>query len=220
MVGSYQYLPSVSNFTLGGFLFISGSGVMFTADLMIWWKKRVGLACDAYRGDLEGKFGPEPSDRDPESLLGWLQRAEVGLNYALAAVGSMFYVVGCVLFEPQLHETKVGDVIFIPGSCVLLLSEGWKLYRMGSTTGAESGVRVSFNMSNFNGKGLRAGADLCIWGGSAAFLIASVLFLPIYDRNDESTRRVAGLFIFGSWLFTLSGCTCFYRYFFTDDYPH
>eukprot|EP00601_Ochromonadales_sp_CCMP2298_P006435 CAMPEP_0173196092 /NCGR_PEP_ID=MMETSP1141-20130122/15422_1 /TAXON_ID=483371 /ORGANISM="non described non described, Strain CCMP2298" /LENGTH=246 /DNA_ID=CAMNT_0014120701 /DNA_START=414 /DNA_END=1155 /DNA_ORIENTATION=- len=120
-LGSYQYLPWKDG--QGGSLFVLGSVALFCADLMNWWSNRVGCACDArYRGDLEDKLGMDLDHAD--SPQGQFQRAEAGLNYFLTLCGSLLYVVGCVLFDTR--EVAVGDVIFIPGSVVLMLSGGGK----------------------------------------------------------------------------------------------
>jgi hypothetical protein len=171
-LGSYQYLPWKDG--QGGSLFVLGSVALFCADLMNWWSNRVGCACDArYREDLEEKLG---MDLDPAgSPQGQFQRAEAGLNYFLTLSGSLLYVVGCVLFDTR--EVAVGDVIFIPGSVVLMLSEGWKVKRLGSTC---NGRRTLFDLANLSHKRLRVGADGCIWLGAACFLAGSVLFLPMY----------------------------------------
>lgn len=92
--GSYQYLPSVSNYVLGGWLFTIGSTGFLFADLLEWWtNNRVGCAFDEeYRDDFELKMGKNFDP--PSTLCGKFQRAENGLNFALSAFGSLLYLIG------------------------------------------------------------------------------------------------------------------------------
>jgi hypothetical protein len=223
LYGSYQYLPSVSNYVLGGWLFTIGSVGFLYADLQEWWKNnRVGCAFDEeYRDDFELQMGKNFDP--PSSICGRFQRAENGLNFAFSAFGSLLYLIGSILFIPSLDAMVTGTIVFIPGSAVIFLSQMCKLYRAGCTFPAVGQNRFeerSFDLRNLTGDVPGVGVDLCAGLGGLAYLIGSYLFLPTIAVTQAEILRAALWFLAGGALFTLSGVFIVYRYFCTLNYPH
>ena len=225
LAGSYQYLPSVSNYELGGWLFTIGSVGFLYADLNEWWKNnRVGCAFDDdYRDDFEKQLG---NRFDPSSsFCGKFQRAENGLNFALSAVGSLLYLIGSILFIPELNATVMGTIIFIPGSFIIFLSQMIKLYRAGcvystGTRRVEKFQHRTFQLRHLTEDLPAVGVDLAAGLGGFAYMIGSYLFLPSVAVTDVEITRAAIWFLLGGALFLASGLCLTYRYFCTQNYPH
>lgn len=224
LLGSYQYLPSISNYLLGGWLFTIGSTGFLYADLHEWWKNnRVGCAFDEeFREDFEAQLGPyfDP----PSSICGRFQRAENGLNFALSAFGSLLYLIGSIMFIPDLDMTVLGTIIFIPGSAVIFVSQMIKLYRAGCAQPANDKSNKfqhrSFALSNLSGDLSGVGVDLCAGLGGFAYMVGSYLFLPSMAVTSDEITRAAVWFLFGGAFFTLSGLFIVYRYYFTLNFAH
>ena len=221
LLGSYQYLPSISNYLLGGWLFTIGSTGFLYADLHEWWKNnRIGCAFDeGYEEDFEASVGKHCDSGF--SMYGKYQRAENGMNFAFSAVGSLLYLIGSIMFIPDLDLIVEGTIVFIPGSLVIFLSQMWKLYRAGCAPSGPNEGRVyserRFHLSvlfeDWPAVGVDAGAGL----GGFAYCVGSGLFLP---GSGAAVTTAAGWFIFGGTCFTISGLFIIYRYFFTLNYAH
>lgn len=223
LLGSYQYLPEVSNFVFGGWLFTIGSTGFLYADLNEWWKNnRVGCAFDEeFRDDYEAQFASYYDS--PSSHSGKYQRAENGLNFALSAFGSLLYLIGSIMFIPDLNLMVQGTVIFIPGSAVIFVSQMIKLYRAGCAAPpgkAQQFQNRTFALSNLSQDLSGVGVDLCAGLGGLAYMIGSYLFLPSMAVTPEEVTRAAVWFLCGGALFTLSGLFIIYRYFFTLNFAH
>eukprot|EP00428_Durinskia_dybowskii_P063392 CAMPEP_0170377546 /NCGR_PEP_ID=MMETSP0117_2-20130122/12332_1 /TAXON_ID=400756 /ORGANISM="Durinskia baltica, Strain CSIRO CS-38" /LENGTH=187 /DNA_ID=CAMNT_0010632855 /DNA_START=396 /DNA_END=959 /DNA_ORIENTATION=- len=156
------------------------------------------------------------------SIPRWLRTNEVALNSLLKAVGALSYLIGCILFIPQLGHEVIGDIIFIPGSCIILISEGWEIYRAGCTVRTEDGfifMDQVFRFKNvWTGDLASFWGNVCIWLGAALFLAGSVLFLPAYDVSDYYTDIVALIFVVGSLLFLAAACCQSWTYFYSGKY--
>lgn len=212
-VGSYQYFPSVENFSLGGWLFTIGSAAFLFADIFEWWKNnRVGcFMYDEYENDFE-----RLNDFRFESKTTWkgkVQRATNGLNFFLSAIGSFLYLVGSIMFIPVLKMIVEGSEVFIVGSTIIFVSQSWKIYRTGCVhEGMPLHSKFSLYNTIFND----------IWGfcvdlfaglGGFFYCVGSVLFLPQYDSNDSEETRAAAWFQCGGICFAISGVCMAYRYF-------
>jgi len=219
LLGSYQYMPWVENEVAGGWLFTVGSMCFFCADFQNWWNNnRVGCAFDSeFRDDYEAAVGH--GFLPATTLLGQFQRAENGLNYFMTTVGSLMYFIGCVMFLPRLHAIVAGDIVFIPGSLVLMSAESWKIVRAGCKD-ANNTADKNFKWSNLVASWTSVLSDALLGTGAVLFLIGSIFFLPSNEHDESDLIRAVSIFIAGSVLFTMSGLVLFYRYFFTNNYPH
>jgi hypothetical protein len=224
LVGSFQYLPSVADYVLGGWLFTIGSVGFLYADLNEWWhNNRVGCAFDAeYRNDFEQNVGKYLDP--PSSMSGKYQRAENGINFMFSAIGSLLYLIGSILFIPSLDAIVLGTEVFIPGSLVIFFSQMWKLYRAGCTIptcDAEEFVERGFSLQKLLSDDLPAvGVDLCAGLGGFAYFVGSCLFLPSVAITDTDVIIATVWFLLGGTFFTLSGICLAYRYFCTLNYAH
>mmetsp|Transcript_4353 Transcript_4353/g.5991 ORF Transcript_4353/g.5991 Transcript_4353/m.5991 type:complete len:258 (+) Transcript_4353:18-791(+) len=216
-VGSYQYFPAVSNYDLGAFLFTLGSVGFALADGTEWWtNNRVGCF---YYSDFEDSFERDACTNyaSSDTLFGKYQRAENGLNFFFSLIGSIIYVVGSVLFIPQLNSIVTGIQIFIVGSVVIVLSQSWKLWRIVAVKDGSS-VYIKWKMLLLDSPG--SFVDSFALLGGIFYLIGSVLFLPQYDTSDDATFIAAVWFQVGGLLFFFSGLALGVRFFFTENYPH
>lgn len=220
LIGSCVYLPDLANYELGGWLFTIGSVGFLYADLSEWWKNnKVGCAFDAdYRDDFEAQVG---KDCEPaNTTIGRYQRAENGINFAYSAFGSFLYLVGSILFIPELGAIVVGTIVFIPGSLVIFTSQMWKLYRAGCNPGDGAAVKYSersFVFSNLAHDWSGVQVDLHAGLGGLSYFIGSCMFLP---GSGATVTAAAVLFICGGTFFTISGLFMIYRYYCTTNYPH
>eukprot|EP01040_Poterioochromonas_malhamensis_P006934 gene6934-7481_t len=211
-IGSYQYFPSVSNYELGGWLFTIGSAGFMIADGLEWWKNnRVGCFYYAeYEHSYELVVAPLLAPKD--TFRGQLQRAEVGLNFFMSFTGSTLYLIGSILFIPELDAIVAGTYTFIVGSLVIFFAQAWKLYRAGITNEHDL-TDKSFRLSNYSADIWAFLVDLTAGVGGLAYCVGSVYFLPQYDVSTEITFIAAWWFQAGGFLFFASGVFMFIRYF-------
>jgi hypothetical protein len=116
----------------------------------------------------------------------------------------------------------MGDVLFIPGSVMIMVSQVWKLHRAGCTSAVgdysllQSGQKQNkFAIANLLADLPLLCADVSLGIGAVAFLVGAILFLPQYEISDEVTTWGVYAFLVGSVLFIATGLTTFYRYFCT-----
>ena len=191
------------DYETGGWLFTVGSIGFLFADVFEWSRNnRVGCIDSAEeRVEWEHKNSGYMTD-GRRSLLklscgeSWM-RAENGVNFAYSALGSLLYLIGSVMFIPELDSIVLGTWVFIFGSAIIFTSQAWKIYRCESFSDDVTAVNVD------------AFAGL----GGLAYLVGSTQFLPAYDLNDADTNAAAAWFTLGGSAFTLSGLAIVYRYF-------
>ena len=144
-MGSIYYLPDMYDEISGAVLFLIGSTAFIFADVFELFKNN-HVGCWDYKPyekcyeDKVGKYTQYPAD----TCLGSYSRAENGINFALSATGLFFYLVGSVLFFPQLNILD-GTIVFIFASLIIELSQSWKLYRTAYNIEDQL-----FNLSNFS----------------------------------------------------------------------
>mmetsp|Transcript_14804 Transcript_14804/g.20334 ORF Transcript_14804/g.20334 Transcript_14804/m.20334 type:complete len:258 (+) Transcript_14804:43-816(+) len=216
-VGSYQYFPAVSNYDLGAFLYTLGSVGFALADGTEWWtNNRVGCF---YYSDFEDSFERDACTNyaSSDTLFGKYQRAENGLNFFFSLLGSTLYLIGSVLYIPQLNSIIAGTQIFIIGSAIIFFSQAWKLWRVVSVKeGSAVHIKWKMLLHDLPGSFVDTFAGL----GGFFYFIGSVLFLPQYDTSDDATFIAAVWFQMGGLFFFFSGLALAVRYFFTENYPH
>jgi hypothetical protein len=221
LIGSCVYLPCCSDYVLGGWMFTIGSAGFLYADCNEWWKNnRVGCAYYAeVKEDFEEAVGKHCEDE--ATAYGRYQRAENGINFMYSAFGSFLYLIGSILFIPDVGAIVAGTIVFIPGSLVIFTSQMWKLYRAGcATPPGEQPKRYAertFSAQCMLEDWPAFGIDLFAGMGGFAYFIGSCLFLP--GAGAAVTTAVAW-FIVGGTSFTLSGLFMIYRYYCTQNYVH
>ena len=205
-LGSTQYYPSRSHHFRGSILFNMGCVAYFFGDFSEFWM----------HNNLELSFFLKEGESDlsldipniPLTYLEWFRLHEMALNTLLTAVGSLSYLIGCILFIPELEKETIGDILFIPGSAVIMISESWKIYRSGCTIINENGEYSTDGEFSFShiwyGDYIGFYEDITILIGATIFLIGSVLFLPVYDQDDYDTDIAAITFVIGSLFFIFS----------------
>ena len=222
LLGSLCYLPWMTDYELGGWLFTIGSIGFLFADLLEWYtNNRVGcLDSPLLRAEFEEKMGIYMDPK--ETVLGSYQRVENGMNFFYSAIGSFLYLVGSICFIPETDAIVLGTELFIAGSFVIFTSQSWKIYRQGCTNptvivdGKNSGnsrLDKSFSFSNYSYDLPALSVDAGAGMGGFFYLVGSVYFLPEYDLTDQDTILAAALFTVGGSAFTLSAFAILYRYF-------
>ena len=186
-MGSIQYFPSVSNYSLGGWLFTIGSTGFLIADLWEWWYFRIGCAFD------EEYYYP---DRNKP----FFERCEVGLNFFFSAIGSALYLIGSIDFIPSLNAIVSGTWIFIYGSSVIFLSQSWKVVRTLRTNPSDEWDK-SFRLSNAAADLPAFGVDICAGLGGLAYCIGSIMFLPSANTSDSAEFNASAVFVCGGSFF-------------------
>ncbi len=214
-LGSICYFPDLLDETSGAVLFTVGSLAFVFADAFELFKNN-HVGCWNYKQyeksyeDKVGKYIHYPAD----TCLGGYFRAENGINFALSVTGSFFYLVGSILFFPQL-DILDGTIVFIFASLIVVLSQSWKLYRAAYNIEDQT-----FNLMNFSRDLPAVGIDTGAGLGGLFYAIGSIYFLPAYDISNAVETTAAIWFILGGLAFTASGGFMMYRYFFTRNYPH
>lgn len=202
--GSYQFFPSVDRPTLGAWLFIIGSVGFVYGDGMEWWhNNRVGCFLDrAYQVSYEKQLNGEYEPRD--TWRGYIQRASNGTNYFLSVSASFIYLIGSIAFIPSMNMTFSGTVLFTIGSLAVVVSQFWKLWRIGVDSRRRPNAYCSCIWSkfatHFNSVIMKANTLL----GGLAYLIGSIYFFPQIDTNDSITTIAAFWFMLGSAFYVVA----------------
>jgi len=218
-IGSAMYFPAIADYVSGGWLFTIGSAGFAFADLYEWWmNNRVG--CFNYeRYNVHYEKAVRPYFDSPDTVKGQYQRAENGMNFFFSFIGSTLYLIGSILFIPATNSIVMGTYVFIFGSLVIFLSQSWKVYRAGCFN-EDTPSNRNFQLTNLSHDVPAFLVDSTAGLGGLAYCVGSILFLPQYDVNDTVTWAAALWFELGGILFFLSGVAMFYRYFYTELYPH
>jgi len=136
LLGSMCYLPKISAYLTGGWLFTIGSAAFTFTDIFEWLKNNhVGCAFDArysqsYQDHCEKLGFPAKASVEYGSWYWAWTRAAPGINFFVSVIGSTLYLIGSVLFIPP-STIVTGTWVFIYGSAFIYCSQGWKLYRSG-----------------------------------------------------------------------------------------
>ena len=226
LLGSAQYFPSKQKEARGSAMFVLGASCFFIADSMdLYLSYSTAVVDREIKGSSSNKdFHRNSQDFSLLSILTLPLVCEEVMNAFMGTIGSLCYLLGCILFIPELLQQVTGDVLFIPGSIVLIISQGWKVLRAGRTPPSQdnevtistplNSTRTRFSVSN-----MCAGdipllcADMSLGLGAVAFLIGSIMFLPQYDTSDSITTGAVYAFLAGSVLFISTGLCVFYKYF-------
>lgn len=219
IIGSLAYLPPITNYSVGAWAFTIGSAGFLHADIFEWWKNnRVGCFMDEkQRRNFEVVVGQYMEPRS--TFMGSYQRAENGINFFFSAVGSTLYFIGSVLLIPSFNDSVQGTEVYIYGSAVIVLSQSWKLYRSGCSN-PQNPMDKRFSMNNWSADWPAFYVDTYAGLGGFAYFVGSIYFLPSIDVSNAITWIGAIWFNIGGVFFTLSGIYMYYRYFYTQNYPH
>ena len=248
LLGTTQYYPTIDRARRGAILFIIGGACFFISDSMdVFASCHISrMLTQAQQQITEEKMSSFPSDYTQiestsncsESVLG----GEESLNSILATVGSILYFLGCILFLPELKMVMYGDILFIPGSIIIITAQVWRVYRAGTTSFESSSSSSSRNRSRSNSSDSNSSSrriricdgedrtpfsisnlmrsersvlisDISLGIGAIAFLVGTVLFLPAFDTSNAVTGDAVYAFLLGSILFTNTGLCLFYKYF-------
>ena len=141
-----------------------------------------------------------------DSLHGQWRRAVPGINMTASVIGSICYLVGSVLFLPDLEDyLNIGEGVFITGSAIIFFSQIWKVIRIGYTNISDRQdrrFRITNLMHNFVVFVADAATDL----GGLFYFIGTILFLPKFITTNFGLNRAAGLFITGGTFFYYWWC--------------
>ncbi|CAF1226904.1 unnamed protein product [Didymodactylos carnosus] len=219
--GSCMYFPTAihnPNFrslNVGGWLFTTGSFFFLLADLQEWYYYRIGCCFDKkYRSTYE-TVNADLFQHPKNSIRGVYERAVIGINFFMSACGSALYLAGSILFiEVFSKYLVVGEWLFIIGSAVIYISQGWKLYRSGCTN-INNRHDQKFTISNLLNDKPALGVDFFAGAGGIFYFIGTILFLPQFNKTDSDEGLSAIIFVIGGTCFTLSGLFLQYRHYFT-----
>jgi hypothetical protein len=215
--GSCMYFAKVIEkdwaLNTGAALFIVGSFFFLLADLQEWWYYRIGCVFDwKYREPYEVDHA-EVFQHPRNTRIGRFKRAEIGLNCFASIIGSALYLAGSILFLPDLSYVLIaGEALFISGSAVIYLSQGWKVYRLACTNEIDRSDR-QFRLNNLLNDMQAVVIDISAGLGGFFYFIGTILFLPQFTTTDFGLNRAAGLFLCGGFFFTIAGVVLQYRYY-------
>lgn len=203
LIGSTEYLPTLSGYLIGGWMFTIGSACFLAADLFEWWKNnRIGCCFDdGYEESFE-QYNAKVFTQPKNTPEGRWQRAENGYNFALSALGSFLYLVGSVMFIPELNTMVPATWVFIFGSIVISVSQTWKLVRS----------RQQWTVDPW-----ASGVDAFAGLGGLSYFAGSIYFLPQIDISTGMTWAAARWFVAGGCFYAFSGVCMCYRYFCTEQ---
>lgn len=218
LLGSLQYMPTVENLKLGGWLFTVGSAGFVYADVNEWWRNsRVGCCWDedyfrSFESTQHHMFSVPGG-----SWLGDFQRAERGLNVALSVCGSILYFLGSLLFLPVEDALVSGLWVFVWGGMLVMVAQTWKVIRLLRAGGCSTSLGSAGGGTGFWGRSDWPAVATDSFGGIGAFcyLVGSVYLLPEFDISRHFTWIASYWFVAGGLSYVLSASTQYYRYFCT-----
>jgi len=220
ILGSCMYFDQITKdhpmaLHAGGWLFTIGSFFFLLADLQEWWYYRIGCCFDKqYRDAFEATDG-DLFKYSRFTMLGRLERAEVGINFFMSACGSALYLAGSILFIPAFEKyVVVGEWLFIIGSAVIYSSQAWKVYRSACTNATDRHDH-RFRVANVLNDKPALGVDGFAGIGGVFYFFGTIFFLPRFNVGAFGANRSATLFVFGGTCFTLSGLFLQYRHYCT-----
>ena len=198
------------SFTVGGVLFIVGTGLLFLPPGYVNAPFQSALlyvigSCGFLTVDVMEFFT--------------FHECPLRGNILLSAVGSSLYVVGSAGFFPSVYaETTVYGIFgFILGSVVIGLSQTWKTIRLagedvavlGDSTKRVYSVRTLLSSKDvFTAAGVEASAGIGAW----SFFVGTLL-LSIHEDSTGWYRIVLCIWTFGSIAFTLGAAFLIFRHF-------
>jgi hypothetical protein len=129
----------------------------------------------------------------PDTPWGGSLRVEQGFNLLTALFGNFLYLAGSILFIPSYPaEHRVGTIIFIVGSVALMVAQGWKVLSYAKP--ADFHIELGFGL------------------GATAYLIGSVLFLPVLCKSAHDIEIAARTYVVGSVCFLYGSLAVAYGY--------
>jgi NADH:ubiquinone oxidoreductase subunit 2 (subunit N) len=131
----------------------------------------------------------------------------VGLNFLTSAIGSLLYLLGSIYFIPATNNIELGEILFIAGSAVIVLSQAWKCFRTCVTPPER---RVS---DNINSDLMGFLVDVFAGLGGLLYLIGTVIFMKSKTIEDREYLAAVILFTLGGLAFLASGLFMQKRYF-------
>ena len=231
-LGSAQYYPSKNKELRGSAMFVLGSCCFFSAEWIDIYVAFTHAAAENLEltklSDNKAVSNIESGVKDSteQSLTRSPFMSDEILNLFLAVLGSLNYLLGCILFIPLLEVMTIGDYLFISGSVVIMISQSWKVWRAGCrapTPAQDSSTETTPSHSNktaFSLSNILAGnipmtiGALSMGVGALTFLIGSILMLPQYETSVLITDIAVDFFLIGSALFANTGfCICYNHFF-------
>jgi len=201
----------------GAWLFIIGSVCFLVADLQDWLYYRISLFFARKSRQTNSAVRDNTHVRkEQNSFFNRCRQVRIELNYLTSITGSVLYVIGSIFFLPKYSDSViVGDALFIAGSAVIYLSEGWKIHRLACTNVLDSND-TRFRYRNIISNLQAIFISIFAGFGGVFYFIGTILFLPQYNTTDFSENRSGGLFLCGGVSFSLAGLLLQYRYYCTN----
>ena len=196
LVESVYYIPTILSENKGAALFTYGSIWFVFGDFHDWYQHRIGCAFDSAedRALLE-KAGGGLFKHEPRTLAGIYERGGAGFVQFICVLGSVGYLVGSVLFFPELGHLILGAWVFIFASLVIVAAQTAKLLR-----GCPDPPAYFIEAST--------------WLGAAGYFIGSVyLWDNIAKGGIMPAFLAADWFILGSVFYCLMWAGVTYRHF-------
>lgn len=220
LTGSCMYFAKIIikvwALNIGAVLFIVGSFFFLLADIQEWWHHRIGCIFDwKYRERYEEQ-NAKIFRQSRNTILERLKRAEDGLNCFTSIIGSALYLTASILFLPDFsHELTVSEALFMAGSTVIYISQGWKVYRIGCTNKNDLSD-TPFRLKNLLNDIQLVIINISVGLGALFYFISTILFLPKFTTTDFGINRAAGLFVCGGFFFAVAGIFLQYYYYCTS----
>jgi hypothetical protein len=205
VLGSACYYPfiasEINGYVVGGWLFTIGSANFLIADFTEWRHFRRGCLIK----------DPNVSTTN-ETCFAKFKRAELGLNFFLSFFCSFLYLVGSVCFIPDFDLLLQGELLFIIGSVLIVITQFWKCFRTAKSNPYDDNdtrfrwVNIYDDFAGFN-------VDLWAAFGGLTYAVGTYLFA--IGVTDKELTIASHVFVLGGSCFTISACFLQYRYFCT-----
>ncbi|CAF5035924.1 unnamed protein product [Rotaria sp. Silwood1] len=207
------YGPYPKALVAGGWLFTIGSLFFLLADLQEWAHYLHSYwFCWFHREEYEIS-NSDVFRHTRSSPLGLWERSEVGINVFASVCGSICYLIGSIFFIPALSNYLIaGDWLFIVGSALIFLSQGWKVFRL-SRMNPDDKTDHKFRFANILRDAPTFFADTFTGFGGVFYFVGTILFLPRFNLSDFDENRASILFVVGGCCFTLGGFFLQYIYY-------
>jgi len=132
----------------------------------------------------------------------------IATNVCISLMGSLCYVWGSAAYIPSIYAAFpwLGNLGFVMGSFLIFVSQLWKIYRIGQSPEAASGIWADTDARSATCVELGA----CI--GSLCFLVGTTM-LWFGDLDPTGIFTVYLIWMLGSICFTMGGCFLMHRHF-------
>ena len=177
-------LQENDHYEFGGFFFAIGSFGYIIHDVIEFWLDWNHLSSN----EDNNEFKNDPDDGN----IHW--------DFIFNLHGSTLYLIGCIMFIPEIDLMTTGLYICIYASSVIILIECFRLYKLGCVNHSIKG----FSIANWKVDLQDVYSTIGLIFADVLYLVGCIYFLPQYDVSTRTNNVASLCFVVGSVIITFS----------------